>query len=441
MNKNWSQTITYRALSVERPDSVREIQDLMENQTITSVKAFGTRHCFNTIADTREDGIHICLDAFKMIRCDNDRDEVHFGAGVTYSELIEEVDRTGKAVENLPSLPHINVVGSMITCTHGSGANHKILAANVTGFEIVLPDGVIRSIVKEDPSSGPGHSAGEKLSRSSFYSHLISFGAIGVITSMSMKVVPPFKVYKSIHEKLQWDTIFNDANFDAIMRAGDFMSFFCDWQKREMSTVWIGRKFPDDGDPPFVGDTFYGAPHITIQRVHPVPGNDPSACVTVGAGSWKNKVYHFLPDQAPSAGGDEIQTEYFVSYRDFRDAMNALYAIREKFNHLVQITELRMIAADDIPMSPGKGTDVVAIHWTWFRRPEEIAAVLPQIEDVLEPFNAKPHFGKLFGLDAATMAKLYGDDLETLKGLIERYDPSGKFRNQFVQHYLFGSSP
>ncbi len=425
MLKNWSQTVAYRSSSVRRPTSVEEIREIVGDPAIASVKVFGTRHCFNQIADTQDGGIHLCLDAFKTITCDGE--EVHFGAGVTYSELIEAVDRAGMAVENLPSLPHINVVGSMITCTHGSGADHRILASNVTRFEVVLPDGTLQSMVK---GGGP----------SRFYSRLLSFGALGVITSMSLRVVRPFRVHKAIYERMEWDTMFDDANFDPIMRAGEFVSFFCDWRERVMSTVWIGRKHSGGGERPTRPDRFYGAPHIAEQSVHPVPGNRPSACVTVGDGTWKNKVYHFLPDQPPSADGDEIQTEFFVRYQDFREAMDALYAGRDRFQHLVQITEIRMVAGDDIPMSPAKGSDVVAIHWTWHRRLDEVLAVLPLIESILNPFDAKPHFGKLFVLDGKRMAALYGDDLVTLRGLIERHDPAGKFSNAFVQRYVFSAA-
>ena len=91
-----------------------------------------------------------------------------------------------------------------------------------------------------------------------------------------------------------------------------------------------------------------------IYKTHPVPGRSARPCVDSGFGMWNEKIYHFKPDQPPSSAGDEIQTELFVKYADLPDALADLYANGEKFRHLVQITEIRAVLADDIPLSPAK---------------------------------------------------------------------------------------
>jgi len=98
---------------------VEELQQIMKDPSIKNVKVQGSGHTFNNIADTVDGGVLINLFNFKDIAVTGD--VVHFGAGVTYSELIVAVDNSGKALPNLPSLPHINVVGSCITASHGSG--------------------------------------------------------------------------------------------------------------------------------------------------------------------------------------------------------------------------------------------------------------------------------------------------------------------------------
>ena len=87
--------------------------------------------------------------------------------------------------------------------------------------------------------------------------------------------------------------------------------------------------------------------------------------MTVGPGKWREKIYHFHPDKPPSAAGAEVHSEFFVDYKDFRTAIEALYLIKDTFAHLVQISEFRLVARDDIPMSPAYGRDVVGIHFTW----------------------------------------------------------------------------
>lgn len=107
-----------------------------------------------------------------------------------------------------------------------------------------------------------------------------------------------------------------------------------------MSSVWLGEKYYDK--PPAFRSVFFGAKHITTQRIHPVgAAQDSSACVTVGEGLWRDKIYHFLPDKPPSSAGEELHTEFFVRYDKFMDAMEELYKIRHVFKHLTQITEVR----------------------------------------------------------------------------------------------------
>ena len=144
--QNWSENIQYSSRQVLVPGTVHEVQTIVKKHP--QIKVIGTRHCFNRIADTP--ATHISLENLKQVHFETQHDGttlVRFGAGLTYSQLIRAVDEKGDlAIANLPSLPHINVVGSMITATHGSGHNYPILAHWVTSMDIVLADGTLKTI-------------------------------------------------------------------------------------------------------------------------------------------------------------------------------------------------------------------------------------------------------------------------------------------------------
>ena len=209
----------------------------MKNPDFKHVKVFGTRHCFNRIADTRankgrrEYTAHICLKKMQDILFEETLEgpTVRFGAGMIYSDLIKAVLKEGLAIQNLPSLPHINVVGGMITATHGSGPQHKILAARVRAMDVVLADGKLVTL--------------SKASTPNFESYLINFGAIGVITSMTILLERKFYVHKAIYENLRFDSLFNKQNFDQIMHGPDYLSMFMTWRDRCVDTVWLGKKY------------------------------------------------------------------------------------------------------------------------------------------------------------------------------------------------------
>ena len=67
----------------------------------------------------------------------------------------------------------------------------------------------------------------------------------------------------------------------------------------------------------------------------------------------------------------------------------------------------------------------------------EIENVLRQIEEALEPFDARPHLGKLFTMTPDRLAKAY-QNLPLFRRQMERYDPEGKFRNEFLNDYIIG---
>lgn len=146
-----------------------------------------------------------------------------------------------------------------------------------------------------------------------FKSHLHSFGALGFIYEMTMRVEPEYAVVKCIYEDLSWDFMQDrDAYWD-LLESHQFTSFFTDWKQPTMTSIWLGKKVPmtevpENWEKLTMNDvcepTFHGAK--LVERIHPVPGRDSSPCVTSGIGLWRNKIYHFLPDKPPSSAGDEI---------------------------------------------------------------------------------------------------------------------------------------
>jgi len=101
------------------------------------------------------------------------------------------------------------------------------------------------------------------------------------------------------------------------------------------------------------------------------------------------------------------------------------------------ISEIRTIAADTLWMSPCYQQDSVALHFTWELNWPEVQKLLPLIEARLAPFNPRPHWGKLFTLSPAQVQSFY-TKLPDFQQLLRSYDPQGKFRNAFLDTYIFG---
>jgi xylitol oxidase len=102
----------------------------------------------------------------------------------------------------------------------------------------------------------------------------------------------------------------------------------------------------------------------------------------------------------------------------------------------VQVSEVRTIAADDLWMSPCYRQECIAIHFTWIKDWAAVRQLLPLVEEQLAPFDARPHWGKLFTMPPARVQSLF-PKLRDFQSLARSYDPEGKFHNAFLDRYVF----
>lgn len=170
--------------------------------------------------------------------------------------------------------------------------------------------------------------------------------------------------------------------------------------------------------------------------MHPVPGMPAENCTQQFGvpGPWHERLPHFRAEFTPSSGA-ELQSEYLLPRPHALAALQALDAIREYIAPLLQICEVRTVAADRQWLSPAYGRDTVALHFTWVEDTEAVLPVVRRVEEALEPFDPRPHWGKVF---TASGEVLRGrcPRLGDFRALAESMDPAGKFTNAFVRDFL-----
>ena len=414
---NWAGNYIYQATSVVKPANVQELQELVVK--LPRVKALGARHSFNHMADTP--GTQISLEHLKEMVLDAESRTVTAGAGVTYGELAPWLDRQGFAVHNLASLPHISVVGACASATHGSGLGNGCLSTAVSAVELVKTDG---SLVRLSRAGDPD----------TFNAVVVGLGAFGVITAVTLDVLPSFAVAQMLYENLSFDVL--REHLREVFSAGYSVSLFTDWQQHRATQVWIKRRIEGAGSESFP-ETFFGA---TKQRVklHPLPGHDATNCTEqLGVpGPWYERLPHFRTDYTPSSGA-ELQVEYFVPIEQAYDALLALEELRDQMAPLLWVSEMRTVAADDLWMSMAYGRESVAFHFTWKQELEAVRVLLPLMEAKLAPFGARPHWAKLFTLPGGELRRVY-EKLPAFVALAARFDPEGGLRNPYLDE-VFGA--
>jgi xylitol oxidase len=405
---NWAGYYEYRASKLHEPSSVSELQDLVAKSP--RIRALGTRHSFNDIADSAE---LVSLDRIPAdIVIDPASETVSFSAGLRYGDLGIELERHGWALHNLASLPHISVGGAVATGTHGSGDRNGTLSRAVAGLDLVTASGDIRSISPADPE---------------FDGSVVALGALGVVSRITLDIEPSFQIRQDVYEGLDWASFLE--HYDAITVRAYSVSVFTGWVGESVGAIWLKSRV-DAAAPP---GTLYNAPRATSDR-HPLPGlagGDATAQVGV-PGAWLDRLPHFKLGFTPSAG-DELQTEYLVPRPHALAAIHAVRALGARIAPHLYITELRTMAADSLWLSGAFETDAVGIHFTWKKEPDAVLALLPVIEDALAPFDARPHWGKLFH---SVRRELY-PRLPDFVALAEKLDPTGKFRNDYLDRTVF----
>jgi xylitol oxidase len=295
------------------------------------------------------------------------------------------------------------------TGTHGSGNRNQSLAEVVRSVELMTGDGETRVLSRGDDG---------------FEGAVVSLGALGVVLALTLDLEPLYTVSQHVFGELP----LLDLDFDSVTSAAYSVSLFTDWRGPRFNQVWLKQR----GDAPVA---FPWAAPVGEPR-HPVPGMPAVNCTEqLGVpGSWHERLPHFRAEFTPSSGA-ELQSEYLLPRDHALAALHALDALRDTMAPVLQICEVRTVAADAQWLSPAHGRDTVAFHFTWVPDAAAVHPVVALVEERLAPFAPRPHWGKVFDADPADLGDRYPHAAD-FAALAQRLDAQGKFRNAFVRSFV-----
>jgi xylitol oxidase len=416
--KNWAGNVEYGTDRLYSATSVEQAQEFVRKQA--RLKVLGTRHCFNHIADSPDEFLSL-RPMDKVLSLDAQARTVTIPANMSYGQLAPYLHEKGFALRNLASLPHISVAGACATATHGSGEKNGNLATSVSALEMITASGDIVKLSRKQDGEG-------------FSGAVVGLGALGVVTKVTLDLLPTFMVKQYVYENLPLSEM--QDHFDAIEASGYSVSLFTDWQKKRVNEVWIKSRV-ETGQSFNASPDFFAA-KLATRNLHPIAELSAENCTEqMGVpGPWYERLPHFRMGFTPSAG-NELQAEYFVPRRHAVEAILAIERLRDQVTPHLLISEIRTIAADDLWMSPCYKQPSVTIHFTLKPDWPAVSQLLPVIERELAPFHARPHWGKLFTVSPERLKASY-EKLPAFIALSKKYDPHGKFRNDFLTKNIFG---
>jgi xylitol oxidase len=396
--RNWGGNVEFGARRVLRPRSVDELRGMVA--AADRIRALGTAHSFSRVADTRGDLVSM---QDLPPRLEITGDTVTVSAGTRFGELVGPLNQAGRALHNLGSLPHISVGGACATGTHGSGDGNPCLAAAVTEYELVTAGGELVTMPHDT---------------------VVGLGRLGIVTALTLRTQPAYDIQQVVYDDLPMEAL---DDLDGVFGAGYSVSLFTRFRRPVFDLAFVKRRV-DPAAPWTPPDTWFGATRAPEQR-HPVPG-EPAEHTTLQDGlpaPWHTRLPHFRLEFTPSKG-EEIQSEFFVAREHGPAAVRAVLALGRRLAPVLLISEIRTIAADDLPASMAHQRDSVALHFTWVRDQAAVEAAAAEVEAAIAGYDPRPHWGKVFTMTPPAVPRL--------RRLAAELDPHGIFANDFTEKYL-----
>ncbi|MDZ7692454.1 MAG: FAD-binding protein [Balneolaceae bacterium] len=282
IGSNWAGNYHYKAKELHEPGNVADVQGLVKKSDKVSV--LGSRHSFNSIADTSQNLLSVAN--FKQIGSLNSEDQtVTAGGGIKYGDLALFLQENGFALHNLASLPHISVAGACATATHGSGITNGNLATAIAGLQIVNGNGDIVNLSRDQD--------GERFNRA-----VVGLGALGMVTNVTLDVEPTYNMQQYVYQGLPLQHL--EDHFNEIMSAGYSVSLFTDWKGDTVNQVWIKRRMDGKGTTDEADSTFFDAT-LADDHLHPIADVSAENCTRqMGIpGPWHERLPHFRMDFTP----------------------------------------------------------------------------------------------------------------------------------------------
>ena len=426
---NWAGNQSASGLEVAGPRSTEEVAAAVAGAAERGrrVKAVGSGHSFTGIA--RPEDVQLDLSALDSVHAvDRDRGTVTVGAGTGLRRLNDLLAGVGLAMANLGDIDAQTIAGAISTGTHGTGRRFGGLATQVVGLQMVMADA---SVVECGPAQR----------RPLWEAARVGLGALGVITRVTLSCVPLFAL-RAEEGPMGLDELL--GRFDELAGGSDHFEAY--WFPHTRSTLtkrntrlplaegldrlpgW--REWFDDE---FLSNRVFGwTVELGRRRADLIPRLNSVAARALGARTFTDLSYKvFTSPRRVRFKEMELGVPRAAAAEAIREVVAAIEASDLRIGFPV---ELRVAAADDIPLSTASGRDsaYLAFHVPAGTEHERYFKLVAR---VLDGYGARPHWGKLHDLDAELLRTRYPrfDDFVHLR---DEVDPEGRFTNRYLDRVL-----
>jgi L-gulono-1,4-lactone dehydrogenase len=424
---NWAGNQRCAPAVIARPSGTDELAAVVKEAVSAGrrVKVVGSGHSFTDAACTT--GTLIRLDRHqRLLEVDRDERRVTVEAGMTLGTLNRTLALYGLALPNLGDIEYQTVSGALATGTHGTGSRLGCLATQIIGMELVTGDGSVVALSEaEDPDA--------------FGAAKVSVGALGAVSTITLQCVPAFNLH-AVEGPLRVDEVLEQ--FDALADGNDHFEFFwmpySRWVIAKRNNRVDGPERPRSAAREWFDDLFMQ------NHLFGLLGR-----VQMRRPQWVRSLNRAIPKPSEVdyvERSDRVFTsprlvkfyemEYGFPREHARDVISEVrsYLTGSGLNIGFPI-EVRVTAADDIPLSMGYGRDSCFLACHVFQG-QAYEQYFRGIERIVGAVGGRPHWGKLHFQRASTLADRY-PRWGQFQQVRARLDPEGRFANAYTER-VFG---
>lgn len=424
---NWAGDQSCRPLEIAQPRSREELAEVIGAAAAggRKVKVAGSGHSFTEAAMTSETMVEV--EALSgVLDADSESGLVKVGGGTVLADFNEELARLGLAMENLGDIDRQTIAGAVSTGTHGTGARLRNISAQVEGIELVLADGSVRHLsAGTDP----------ELLRAA----RVGVGALGAISAVTLRCVPAFNLLRvdSPHPR--------EEVLDSFTERADAHEHFelFTFPYSDSALVLERNRIDGPARPRSRGAAYLNdvvLENWTLQVLAATGKAVPKAIPMLSRLAGRLASGSRTSDRSDRVFANErrvrfTEMEYGVPRDDGPEAVRRVieWVRRNEYPVFFPI-EMRVAAGDDAFLSPSHecATAYIAVHQY---RGMEWRPYFEAVEEIMDDYGGRPHWGKRHFQTAATLAPRYPAWQEFQRAR-DTLDPTRTFANEYTDRVL-----
>ena len=423
---NWAGNQQSKPVRIERPASELEVVEVVRRAVAERlrVKVVGSGHSFTGIAVPDE----VMVDLTRMnrvVNVDHTRGVITVQAGIVLSDLNAYLELHRLSMPNLGDVTYQTLAGAVSTSTHGTGLQRTGLAAQIRAFKLVTASGEILTCDPEQNTE-------------IFHCGRVSLGALGVITEVTLNVVPAFNL-RAVEQPMRISHVLD--NFAQLIEENDFFEFYwvphTKWALTKANNVstdaidspgrfatWYNKMFMENyafGLLCRVGRLF---PKLIPKLATILPSSGRVEYVNVSHRIFSSKrLVKFY------------EMEYSIVLDSLVPALREVMQMVEDRGFTISFpVEVRCTGSDDIPLSTstGRRSAYIAVHMF---KGSAYTEYFSAVETILRKYEGRPHWGKIHNLDASDISSLYPEYQRFIE-VRNQLDPEGVFTNDYLRRVL-----